>query len=332
MSIRISRYSNELATAGVMLDWLCRKLRIPRGRASISWQQYRPYSRVWRVAVSSPRQHYYVKALPKRNLREIAFLKLTSEHRVQGVPELIASDDSLGLILLPALCQSTLRPDRTSILARYLAIQSSLYIATKFDGAKIREAFPQVTFRDALARIARHMTSDGTPVGCWTRMDSALIGPFVESLQKVSNAHERLQRTLDIVDSVYNHLDLHEGNVVSSPDGITILDWSDVVIGPPGLSLLSLLADPIDVIGGGVGLGADHPLLTQMEAALSGYGLEKHMLYPFIVAVLLLSACWHCLDFDHISTKSDGQERILSVIFNQNIRLFIACADSLQGT
>lgn len=182
-------------------------------------------SLLWQVPTS--RGPVYFKAVPEHFHREVPVTVRLARDLPGAAPPVLASDPGQGFLLMADAGAELEAPDLKAIMLHLAHVQqASLTLAPELD---LPEHGPV-----HIASRLDHLLSDEVVMlekpGGLTSGEVQALRAARPDLQAALNRLEAssLPRTL-------GHADLHGGNVVSGPGGLTFLDWSDASLTHPFL-------------------------------------------------------------------------------------------------
>ena len=187
----------------------------------------------------------YLKILKSDVSRRARLLNSISDHFGAETPRLFASDESAGFLLYQDhggddLGRSADASSMADILVQYAKLQS---VAP--ERPSLSASLPVLVASDQFSRLMRFLVRDPSSgpaldgsVDASFFVGERSAGRYARVFGSVERVFRDFLATADSLPITINHCDLRPQNVARRPDGsLTIFDWDDAVLGPPGLSL-----------------------------------------------------------------------------------------------
>jgi aminoglycoside/choline kinase family phosphotransferase len=175
----------------------------------------------------------YLKAVPQLRRGEVDLTSLLSGMFPRNIPPVLAASPSEGLLLMAdhggeAMLELA-HIHRRAVLQCYARIQAEIQLRS----SSLLNSILNVEALDLPCRLHDFLKQEGA--GLLSRRDS---DHAMSTFQKVSNKLRSSLTTAGQLPLVLEHGDLHAENIAVQTDGTPVLmDWSDAVVGPLGMSL-----------------------------------------------------------------------------------------------
>jgi Phosphotransferase enzyme family len=188
----------------------------------------------------------YLKTLPASATHEIAISKLLADRFPGRVPEVIASDDARGWLLLAGVDGEALPRSSESAESAHYHDALRRLAAIQIASVAQLDAFRAVGVPEqGLDRLARALTSEIPDDLLPAARDGGLLTPpAIESLRQLMPALRGACESLAVMvaPAALEHGDCHPHNVIVGRDGCVLLDWSECSISHPWFSAVAFLA------------------------------------------------------------------------------------------
>lgn len=202
-----------------------------------------PYSHVWRI--NNVNQDFYLKQVPPGLYGEVAMLEYLAQQKIQHVPELIASDNLLHCLLMPACGDVNLRNlYEHAGYCGYLQQGVGNYADIQRQLERNIDALLELGLSDwrlsALPSLyAELVDSDALLIA------DGLTGVEILRLQdQLCEFKRRCQQLASFgIEETVCHADFHDNNLLldSTTKHVSIIDWGECVIAHPFFSFASCL-------------------------------------------------------------------------------------------
>lgn len=175
----------------------------------------------------------YLKAVSKQQRVEIDLTSLLSSLFPQNIPRVLASNEHEGLLLLADHGGKTVPKltlfHRRAVLQCYARMQVRCHEAPN----SLPPSLPTIDPSELAHRLHDFLKQDGTTL-LNREMNALAMSTFQKNAAKLSSSLAMARR----LPMVLEHVDLHGDNISVLVDGTPVLlDWSDAVMGPLGMSL-----------------------------------------------------------------------------------------------
>lgn len=218
----------SVADEKTALSWAYQ--RLPFSRCTVVRDT--PWSRVFRLYGDSG-VTVYLKAVSKQQRVEINLTSLLSRLFPQNMPRVLAADENKGLLLLADHGGKTVpkltHAHRRAVLQCYGRMQARCYEAPN----SLPPSLSTIDPSELEHRLHDFLQQDGTNL-LNRDMNALAMNTFQKNAEKLASSLAMARR----LPTVLEHGDLHGDNISVLADGTPVLlDWSDAVLGPVGMSL-----------------------------------------------------------------------------------------------
>lgn len=308
------------------------------GATELELVKAHPWSRIFRTHGSHGRG--YLKVLPEHERNALLKTRLISQSFPEIVPEITATDEKLGLLLMREidgipLGDAAPEPQVRKLLSTYAGIQAE---AAK--NQALLQGLPWIRLRDVMQSffdfLDPEISNDGVGADFFLQKEEA--SGYVKALTVRRGLLQRLLDKVAPLPPTLNHCDLHTGNTAEKHDGtMVIFDWDDARVGPAGMSLHRLLdgCTPIyRLLNGDAEMAGQAPHLQRLFSAWANrLALGGYADAPLLVETLPAAACIGSLlsmqDYSRFGNPDEDYRESIADILRERLEDLLQLTDEL---